>query len=70
PSAYQANLSWFDWTEKTVSLKAGQEILIPVEVNIPGGIEPGRKLFRAYVNSETSSITGYDTGYLLISRKI
>ncbi|MDQ1255380.1 MAG: hypothetical protein QG646_4666, partial [Euryarchaeota archaeon] len=67
PSAYQANTSWFDWTEKTVTLKAGQEVLIPIKVNVPEGTAAGRKLFRAYVNSETAALTGYDTGYLVIS---
>jgi PKD repeat protein len=67
PASYQADLSWFDWTEKVVTLKAGEEILVPMEVTVPDGTAAGRKLFRANVNSETSSITGFDTGYLVIS---
>jgi len=67
PASYQANLSWFNWTEKVVSMKAGEEILVPVEVTVPDGTAAGRKLFRATVNSEKSSITGFDTGYLVIS---
>jgi len=67
PASYQAGLSWFNWTEKVVTLKAGEEILVPVEIAVPEGTAAGRKLFRANVNSETSSITGFDTGYLAIS---
>ncbi|HII81234.1 MAG TPA: hypothetical protein HA261_12830, partial [Methanosarcina sp.] len=67
PASYQANLSGFDWTEKTITLKAGEEVLVPVKVTVPEGTAVGRKLFRANVKSETSSITGFDTGYLTIS---
>jgi len=67
PASYQTDLSWFNWTEKVVTLKAGEEILVPVEVTVPDGTAAGRKLFRATVNSEKSSITGFDTGYLVIS---
>ena len=67
PASYQADLSWLNWTEKVVTLKAGEEALVPMEVTVPDGTAAGRKLFRANVNSETSSITGFDTGYLVIS---
>ena len=67
PASYQADLSWFNWTEKVVTLKAGEEILVPMEVTVPDGTAAGRKLFRTNVNSEASSITGFDTGYLVIS---
>ncbi|WP_156161064.1 DUF3344 domain-containing protein, partial [Methanosarcina sp. 2.H.T.1A.6] len=67
PASYQADLSGFDWTEKSVTLKAGEEVLIPVKVTVPEGTAAGRKLFRANVKSETSSITGFDTGYLVIA---
>ncbi|KKG15006.1 hypothetical protein EO98_16705 [Methanosarcina sp. 2.H.T.1A.6] len=67
PAFYQADLSWFNWTEKVVSLKAGEEIRVPVEVTVPGETAAGRKLFRANVKSETSEISGFDTGYLVIS---
>ena len=66
PAAYQAGIPWFNWTEKVVTLRAGQEVQIPIEVNVPAGTTVGRKLFRANVNSETSSITGFDTGYLTV----
>ncbi|KKG75751.1 hypothetical protein DU43_13620 [Methanosarcina mazei] len=44
-----------------------EEVLIPVKVTVPSGTAAGRKLFRANVNAETSSITGFDTGYTIIS---
>ncbi|WP_455709795.1 outer membrane protein assembly factor BamB family protein [Methanosarcina mazei] len=66
PASYQADLSWLNWTEKVVTLKAGEETLVPMEVTVPDGTAAGRKLFRTNVNSETSSITGFDTGYLVI----
>jgi len=67
PASYRADFSWFNWTEKVVSLRTGEEVLIPMEVTVPDGTAAGRKLFRAKVNSEKSSITGFDTGYLVIS---
>ncbi|MDI9395488.1 MAG: hypothetical protein QM426_08780, partial [Euryarchaeota archaeon] len=66
PAAYRAELAWFDWTEKTITLKAGEEVLLPLKVTVPEGTNAGRKLFRANVKSETSSIRGFDTGYLTI----
>jgi hypothetical protein len=66
PASYQANLAWFDWTEKVVSLRSGQEVLIPIKVNLPAGIAKGSKLFRANVNSQTTSLKGFDTGYLTV----
>jgi len=68
PSFYRADLSWFNWTEKTLDLRAKQEIRIPVQVNIPAGITPGVKLFKASVNSERYSVRGYSNGYLILSR--
>ncbi|WP_156161174.1 DUF3344 domain-containing protein, partial [Methanosarcina sp. 2.H.T.1A.6] len=67
PVSYQADLFWFDWTEKSVTLKAGEEVLIPVKVTVPEETAAGRKFFRANVKSETSSISGFDTGYLVIA---
>ncbi|MDI9394379.1 MAG: Ig-like domain-containing protein, partial [Euryarchaeota archaeon] len=66
PASYQADLAWFDWTEKTITLKAGEEVLLPVKVTVDDGTKAGRKLFRTNVKSETSSISGFDTGYLTI----
>ncbi|MDI9395494.1 MAG: hypothetical protein QM426_08815 [Euryarchaeota archaeon] len=67
PASYQADLSWFEWTEKTITLKSGEEVLLPVKVTVPGDALAERKLFRANVKSETSSISGFDTGYLTIT---
>lgn len=66
PALYQANLTWFDWTDQNVKLRAGEEVTIPIKVNIPAGTAPGYKLFRANIKSETSVITGFDTGYLMV----
>jgi hypothetical protein len=54
-------------TLTTTARSTGQEILIPIKVNVPEGTAAGRMLFRANVNSETSTLTGYDTGYLVIA---
>ncbi|MHB8103490.1 MAG: PKD domain-containing protein [Methanosarcina sp.] len=67
PLSSQANLTWFDWTEQNVKLRAGEEVLIPIKVDVPAGIVTGRKLFRANVKSGTSGISGLNTGYLVIS---
>ena len=67
PVSYQGNLTWFNWTDNVVSLRAGQEIQVPMEVNIPAGATKGRKLFRANVLAGTSKISGFDTGYLVIA---
>jgi hypothetical protein len=66
PASYQANLAWFDWTEKVVTLRSGQEVQIPIKVNPPAGTAKGSKLFRANVNSQTTSLKGFDTGYLTV----
>ncbi len=66
PLSYQANLTWFNWTEKLLNIQAGQEITIPISITIPGGVS-GTKLFRAKANSMTSKPYAYDTGYLKIS---
>jgi PKD repeat protein len=67
PASSQANLSWFGWTEKSVKIKAGEEVSIPVKVDIPAGTAAGLKLFRANVKSVTTGITGFNTGYLKIA---
>ncbi len=66
PATNQANIDWFSWTEQGVKLRAGEEILLPLEVEVPDGTALGLKLFRANVNSETSVVTGFDTGYLKV----
>ncbi len=64
--AYRLELSWFDWTEKTVSVRTGQEVIIPVNVTIPAGVT-GTRSFRAKANSVMLKTYAYDTGYLKIS---
>ena len=68
PASYQANLTWFNWTEQNVNLRTGQEVLIPMKVNIPAETAKGNKLLRANVKAEISKLTGFDTGYLIISK--
>jgi YVTN family beta-propeller protein len=67
PASSQANLTWFGWTEQEVKLRYGEEVSIPVTVNIPTGTAAGRKLFRANVKSEATGISGFNTGYLTIT---
>jgi PKD repeat protein len=67
PASSQANLTWFDWTEQEIKLRAGEEVSIPVKVDIPAGTTAGRKLFRVNVKSETTGISGFNTGYLTIT---
>jgi hypothetical protein len=67
PAASQANLSWFGWTEQRITLRAGEEVSIPVKVDIPVVTAAGRKLFRANVKSEMTGTSGFNTGYLVIS---
>ncbi len=67
PEGSQAEPDWFEWSEKTVELRAGQDVSLPLNIRIPGGISPGYRLFSAKVVSETSEVQGFDTGYLLVS---
>jgi hypothetical protein len=66
PSAYQADLAWFEWTEKVLNVRSGEEILVPMNITIPSGVS-GTKVFRAKANSMTSTPYAFDTGYLMIS---
>lgn len=67
PSAYQAYLAWFEWTENILDVRYGQEIIVPMNITIPGGVS-GTKVFRAKANSMTSTTPYvFDTGYLVIS---
>ena len=56
PASYQANLTWFDWTEQNIKLRAGEEVLLPIKVNVSAGTATGRKLFRANINAEKSRL--------------
>jgi YVTN family beta-propeller protein/parallel beta-helix repeat protein len=67
PASSQANLTWFDWTEQNIKIRAGEEVSLPIKVNVPTGTAAGRKLFRANVKSVTTGISGFNTGYLTIA---
>ncbi len=67
PDSYCADISCFGWTETDVQLRAGEEKTFPLEVDVSAGTAAGYKLFRANVDSESSSIYGFDTGYLIVS---
>jgi hypothetical protein len=67
PTSSQTNLTWFDWTEQNIKIRAGEEVTLPIKVDVPTGTTAGRKLFRANVKSETTGISGFNTGYLTIT---
>jgi hypothetical protein len=66
PPAYQADLSWFNWTDTTVQIPAGQEIVLPVEVDIPDGIA-GYKSFGVKAESTKWSSDAQDYGAVLVT---
>jgi hypothetical protein len=67
PASSQANLSWFDWNEQEVKIRAGGEVSIPVKVDVPAGNAIDHKLFIVNVKSETTGIGGFNTGYLILT---
>ncbi|AKB24451.1 hypothetical protein MSMTP_0982 [Methanosarcina sp. MTP4] len=67
PESYWADLSGFGWTETDVQLRAGEERTFPLEVEVPAGTSAGYRLFKVTVDSGTSSVYGFDTGYLIVS---
>ncbi|MFY1110288.1 MAG: SUMF1/EgtB/PvdO family nonheme iron enzyme [Methanosarcinaceae archaeon] len=67
PESYWADLSGFGWTETDVQLRAGEEKTFPLEVEVPAGTSAGYRLFKVTVDSDTSSVYGFDTGYLIVS---
>jgi parallel beta-helix repeat protein len=67
PASSQANLIWFDWTEKSVRIRAGEEVTLPIQVNVPNGTAIGRKLFRVNVKSKITEISNFNSGYLTIT---
>ncbi|MFY1110640.1 MAG: metallophosphoesterase [Methanosarcinaceae archaeon] len=67
PESYWADLSGFGWTETDVKLRAGEERTFPLEVEVSAGTSAGYRLFKANVDSETSAVYGFDTGYLIVS---
>jgi hypothetical protein len=66
PPAYQADLSWFNWTDTTVAIPAGGEALILLRADIPDGVS-GYKAFRAMVESTKWTPKAMDTGIFSIS---
>jgi len=66
PPSYCAESSWFGWQEKEVRLRAGEEIIIPLEVEIPGDVSSYR-FFCIKFSSAVSPVYGFDTGYFIVS---
>jgi len=66
PSAYQADIIWFEWTEEVINVRSGEEVIVPMSVTIPSGVS-GFKAFRAKANSIVSTTYAFGTGYLIIS---
>jgi len=65
PPGYQADISWFNWVDTTVQIPAGQEIVLPIEVAIPGGIS-GYKSFGVKVESTKWSSEAQDYGTISV----
>ena len=66
PPSYQANLAWFNWTQKVLDVKAGNEEIVPIMITVPAGVS-GTKAFRAKANSAVLTSYAYGTGYLKIT---
>jgi len=67
PPDYQADFSWFDWTDTTVHVPIGQEIVLPIAVDIPGGTSPGYKSFGVKVESTKWSSNAQDYGAISVA---
>ena len=67
PMASQANIRWFNWTEKVVTIGAGQTMNIPLSITVPVGTTTGIKGFRAGADSQTTNVFARATGYIKIS---
>jgi uncharacterized repeat protein (TIGR01451 family) len=61
PAEYQADLTWFSWTDTTVQIPAGGEIMLPVEERIPVGVS-GLKYCYAKVESTNWNSDAKDWG--------
>jgi hypothetical protein len=55
-TSYQANLTWFSWTEITVFIPAGGRIYIPLDITLPTSTATGTHVFKALATS-TSILT-------------
>jgi len=67
PPDYQADLSWFNWTDTTVQLPPGGEIIVPVAVDIPDGTSPGYKSFGVKVESIKWNSKAQDYGAIMVN---
>jgi len=67
PPDYQADLSWFNWTDTTVHIPIGQEIVLPIAVDIPSGTLPGYKSFGVKVESTKWGSKAQDYGAIMVS---
>jgi len=63
---YEANMTWFNWTSRYVSVPAGSTVKVPLNVSIPEG-ESGYKMFYVYLESKKWTTTAMDTGVLYIT---
>ena len=63
---YEANMTWFNWTSRYVSVPACSTVKVPLNVSIPGG-EGGYKMFYVYLESKKWTTTAMDTGVLYIT---
>jgi len=67
PPDYQADLSWFNWTDTTVHIPIGQEIVLPIAVDIPSGTSVGYKSFGVKVESTKWGSKAQDYGAIMVS---
>ena len=63
PSAWRADLSWFNWTSTYVGIPAGGEVQIPLRADVPTGVS-SYKAFQAVAKSTKWTSTAFDTGIL------
>ena len=63
---FQANLSWFNWTNKTVMIPIEGEIVLPIAIEIPNGTSPGYKSFGVYVESKRWHSSAQDYGAIMV----
>jgi len=63
---FQANLSWFNWTNKTVMIPIEGEIVLPIAIEIPNGTSSGYKSFGVYVESKRWHSSARDYGAIMV----
>jgi hypothetical protein len=62
------DLGWFNWTDTTVQLPPGGEIIIPVSIEIPGETLTGYKSFGVKVESIKWNSEAQDYGAIMVFR--